>query len=55
MAPVNTDDLTKEALAELLRDAEREHADYERELGHRDEQWPEWYAAYVLDRLKSSE
>jgi hypothetical protein len=55
MAPVDTQDLTKESLAELLRDAEREHAGYERDLGQRDEHWPEWYAAYILDRLNSAE
>jgi hypothetical protein len=44
-------DLTVEELAELLRDAERAHGEYERELGARDDDWPTWYARYLLDRL----
>ncbi|HSC90959.1 MAG TPA: hypothetical protein VLB86_04820 [Gaiellaceae bacterium] len=48
-------DLTVEELAELLREAERAHADYERELGSRDDDWPSWYARYVLDRLSEAE
>jgi len=47
--------LTQEQLAELLRDAERAHAEYERELGIRDEDWPDWYAAYILGRLAERE
>lgn len=50
--PLNAlDALTVERVAELLREAERAHADYERELGARDEDWPAWYAQHVLDRL----
>jgi hypothetical protein len=44
-------ELTREELAQLLRDAERAHAEYERSLGERDEDWPSWYAGYILDRL----
>jgi hypothetical protein len=44
--------VTEEALAELLREAERAHGEYERELGRRDEDWPAWYARYILSRLK---
>jgi hypothetical protein len=43
--------VTVEELAELLRDAERAHGDYERQLGQRDEDWPTWYARYILERL----
>jgi hypothetical protein len=43
--------LTQDELAELLRDAERAHGEYERELGARDEDWPTWYAGYILERL----
>ena len=43
--------VTPEELAELLREAERAHGEYERELGARDEDWPSWYAGYILDRL----
>jgi hypothetical protein len=49
---VDTSELTQERLAELLREAERAHGEYERELGSRDEDWPAWYAGYILDRLK---
>lgn len=44
--------LSKERLAELLREAERVHAAYEKILGKRDEDWPEWYAAYIADKLE---
>lgn len=46
-------DVSKEELAELLREAERAHGEYERELGQRDEDWPAWYAGFILDRLES--
>jgi hypothetical protein len=41
-------------LAALLRAAERAHGEYETSLGHRDEDWPDWYAAYIAERLGSS-
>ena len=44
-------DVTREELAELLKETERAHAEYERGLGPRDEDWPTWYAGYILDRL----
>jgi hypothetical protein len=43
--------VTVEELAELLRETERAHSEYERELGQRDEDWPSWYARYILERL----
>jgi hypothetical protein len=48
-------ELTGERLAELLRKAEHAHGEYERGLGHRDEDWPRWYADYVLGQLESAE
>lgn len=48
---MNTEELTVEQLAELLRDAERAHGAFEKELGRRDEDWPAWYAQYIVDRL----
>jgi hypothetical protein len=45
--------LTREALGELLREAERAHAEYERELGERDEDWPSWYAGYIVEKLEA--
>ena len=44
--------ITKEELAELLREAEKAHAEYEKKLGERDEDWPIWYAEYILKRVK---
>jgi hypothetical protein len=45
-------DLTQDELADLLREAERAHGAYEKELGARDDDWPAWYAGYILDRLR---
>ena len=46
-------DLTEEKLAALLREAERAHGEYERTLGHRDGDWPTWYAAYIVKKLQT--
>ena len=48
---MDTADLTQEDLAALLQAAERAHGEYERDLGARDEEWPSWYAGYILGRL----
>jgi hypothetical protein len=45
-------ELTRERLAALLREAEQAHGEYERGLGHRDEDWPGWYADYILRALE---
>jgi hypothetical protein len=39
------------AVARQLRDAAAAHAEYEKKVlgGVRDEDWPAWYAAYLLD------
>ena len=42
-----------EALAQLLREAEEAHGQYETQLGHSDADWPRWYAAYMLPKLQS--
>ncbi len=44
--------LTADELARLLREAEQAHAVYEKELGGRDEDWPGWYADYIVRRLE---
>jgi hypothetical protein len=44
--------LTAEALARLLRDAEQAHGAYEHQLGHGDDDWPIWYARYMLGPLQ---
>jgi hypothetical protein len=45
--------LTVEELAELLRGAEKAHGEYERVLGQRDEDWPTWYARWIIDKLEA--
>ena len=44
-------DLTEERLAELLREAEAAHGEYEQSLGQRDDDWPSWYAHYIVAKL----
>ena len=49
---MSTPALTVERLATLLREAEAAHGAYERQLGHRDEDWPTWYARHMLGPLQ---
>jgi catechol 2,3-dioxygenase-like lactoylglutathione lyase family enzyme len=35
-------------LASALRRAEAAHGEHEKRLGHRDAEWPEWYAEYMV-------
>ena len=35
-------------LASAFRRAEAAHGEHEKRLGHRDEDWPDWYAAYMV-------
>lgn len=35
-------------LASAFRRAEAVHGEYEKQLGHRDEDWPVWYADYIV-------
>jgi catechol 2,3-dioxygenase-like lactoylglutathione lyase family enzyme len=35
-------------LASALRRAEAAHGEHEKRLGHRDENWPDWYAEYMV-------
>jgi len=44
-----------ERLADMLREAERAHGVYEQRVGHRDEDWPAWYARHIIDRLTENE
>jgi catechol 2,3-dioxygenase-like lactoylglutathione lyase family enzyme len=37
------------ALADALRRAEAAHGRYEKEIGHPDPDWPEWYAQYMAN------
>jgi hypothetical protein len=43
--------LTEERLAELLTLAKDAHAEYERQTGEYDQDWPRWYARFILERL----
>lgn len=42
---------TPQDLERLLRETEQAHGEYERTLGHRDDDWPAWYASYMYPRL----
>jgi hypothetical protein len=48
-------DLTKEDLEKLLREAEKAHGEYEQKLGQRDDNWPSWYAEFIVKRLRERE
>jgi len=45
-------ELTKDALAALLKEAEAAHAAYEETRGTHDEAWAEWYASYIVGKLR---
>jgi hypothetical protein len=51
---MDPDQLTVTELADLLREAERAHGEFEKTLGRRDEDWPSWYADYILKKLRES-
>ncbi len=42
-------------LASAFRRAERAHGEYEAGLGHRDENWPDWYAAHMVAEQSGKE
>jgi catechol 2,3-dioxygenase-like lactoylglutathione lyase family enzyme len=42
-------------LASAFRRAEQAHGAYEAGLGHRDEDWPDWYAAYMVAEQSGAE
>jgi hypothetical protein len=35
-------------LADAMRRAEAAHGQYEKRIGNRDENWPEWYASHMV-------
>jgi hypothetical protein len=47
--------VTREKLEQLLREAEQAHGAYEATLGHPDENWPAWYARYIIERLAEAQ
>jgi hypothetical protein len=42
-------------LAVLLREAEAAHAKYEAKLGKRDEEWADWYADFIAERVHETQ
>lgn len=40
-------------LAKLFKKAEMAHAEYEKSIGHKNENWPKWYAEYTAKRLNN--
>ena len=48
---MQADELTAERLAQLLREAEHAHGEYERGLGHRDDERAAWHARYIVEKL----
>ena len=42
-----------DSLAALLRKAAEAHHEYEAALGHADNDWPVWYAAWMLREEKA--
>lgn len=47
--------VSEDRLRTLLRVAESAHGAYERELGRRDDDWPTWYARFIVERLAEEE
>jgi hypothetical protein len=41
-------------LAAALRRAEDAHGRHEKEIGHADPDWPDWYAQYMVDEQTGS-
>lgn len=44
--------VSEDRLRTLLRVAESAHAAYEQELGRADDDWPAWYAQFIVARLR---
>lgn len=44
-------EIDRNVLAKLIKEASDAHHEYEATLDSEDEQWPMWYADYVLERL----
>jgi len=42
-------------LASALRRAEAAHGQHEKRIGQRDENWPNWYAAYMVAEQAGTE
>lgn len=44
--------VSEDRLRTLLRVAESAHGAYEQELGRTDDDWPAWYASFIVARLQ---
>jgi hypothetical protein len=42
-----------EVLSAALRRAAAAHGQHEKEIGHADENWPDWYAQFMVDEQAS--
>ena len=49
------EEISKEELAQLLKEAEQAHGSYEESIEGEDDQWHQWYAGYILRRLQDEE
>lgn len=47
--------MTVDYLTALLKAASEAHHIHEKELGHADENWPQWYAAWIVQHASPSE
>ena len=52
---MNPNNLSKEELALLLKQAQKAHSEYEKFLGARDDDWSSWYADFILKKLTRKE
>ncbi len=46
--------MTKDELANMLRAAAEAHHQYEKDTGKPDEDWPAWYADFMLPMIGAS-
>ncbi len=53
--PATTTFASANDLASALRRAEAAHGQHEKRIGHRDENWPDWYAAYMAAEQSGGE
>lgn len=45
-------EITPEKMTELLKEAEAAHAEFEKSLGKPDEDWPAWYAKFIVAKIR---
>jgi|1185.fasta_scaffold349841_2 hypothetical protein len=54
MGQPNAEADTTNLLRDLLKRTEQAHGVHEKELGKRDEDWPQWYAEYMARTLREA-